>query len=71
MLPMSISNKFPFYCINFLFIIFHAALTRFGTRNCYTETRPNLGINKTTKVICQGITGKQVSSKRMVLALEF
>ncbi|XP_022106725.1 succinate--CoA ligase [ADP/GDP-forming] subunit alpha, mitochondrial-like [Acanthaster planci] len=30
-----------------------------GTRSCYTHSRVNLQINNETKVICQGITGKQ------------
>merc|ERR1712002_1397684 len=28
-------------------------------RSCYSKTRPHLAINETTKVICQGFTGKQ------------
>merc|ERR1712186_287750 len=30
-----------------------------GVRSCYTQTRPNMLLNKETKVICQGFTGKQ------------
>ncbi|XP_045190132.2 succinate--CoA ligase [ADP/GDP-forming] subunit alpha, mitochondrial-like [Mercenaria mercenaria] len=30
-----------------------------GLRSIYTTTRPNLMLSKTTKVICQGFTGKQ------------
>ncbi|XP_071793438.1 succinate--CoA ligase [ADP/GDP-forming] subunit alpha, mitochondrial-like [Asterias amurensis] len=30
-----------------------------GTRNCYTHSRMNLQLTSETRVICQGITGKQ------------
>ncbi len=38
-----------------------------GVRTCYTASRPNLNINKSTKVICQGFTGKQVSTDHLQL----
>merc|ERR1711990_737368 len=30
-----------------------------GVRTCYSQSRPNMGLTKDTKVICQGFTGKQ------------
>merc|ERR1719326_193687 len=30
-----------------------------GVRICYSQSRPNMGLTKDTKVICQGFTGKQ------------
>ncbi|CAC5409527.1 succinate--CoA ligase [ADP/GDP-forming] subunit alpha, mitochondrial-like [Mytilus californianus] len=36
-----------------------SAIGRVGIRHCYTNSRPNLLVNKHTKVICQGFTGKQ------------
>ncbi|XP_071476708.1 succinate--CoA ligase [ADP/GDP-forming] subunit alpha, mitochondrial-like [Diadema antillarum] len=35
------------------------AFSKFGARSCYTQSRANLVLTKDTKVICQGITGKQ------------
>ncbi|GFV38491.1 hypothetical protein TNCV_3490801 [Trichonephila clavipes] len=34
-------------------------LSRSITRSCYSHTRGNFNVNKDTKVICQGFTGKQ------------
>merc|ERR1712018_161733 len=30
-----------------------------GSQTCYSKSRPNMALNKETKVICQGFTGKQ------------
>jgi succinate-coA ligase, GDP-forming, alpha subunit len=30
-----------------------------SVRHCYSQTRNNLQIGKNTKIICQGLTGKQ------------
>ncbi|EDO35284.1 predicted protein [Nematostella vectensis] len=38
---------------------FGASIEQLGIRHCYNNTRKNLNINKDTKVICQGFTGKQ------------
>lgn len=35
-------------------------IARSGVRSCYTNTRKQLMIDRNTKVICQGFTGKQV-----------
>merc|ERR1712180_371024 len=35
-----------------------AAGSKNGVRSCYTQTRSNLLLNKDSKVICQGFTGK-------------
>ncbi|XP_062603534.1 succinate--CoA ligase [ADP/GDP-forming] subunit alpha, mitochondrial-like isoform X1 [Saccostrea cucullata] len=36
-----------------------SGITKTGVRSCYTNTRKNLMIDRNTKVICQGFTGKQ------------
>jgi len=41
-------------------VVFVFAVQQAGVRHCYTGNRKNLYIDKNTKVICQGFTGKQV-----------
>jgi hypothetical protein len=45
----------------FLLFLSVSNCTNFSVRTCYSSTRPHLSINKNTKVICQGFTGKQGS----------
>lgn len=45
-----------------MFFLFHAAAVRppiVGVRWCYSATRSHLKLTKSTRVICQGFTGKQ------------
>ena len=48
-----------YFYINYFFLTVPGQISPAGTRTCYAKTRPNLSIDKTTKVICQGLTGKQ------------
>ena len=41
-------------------ILINAHPSGLQSRNCYTITRSNMMIDKSTRVICQGFTGKQV-----------
>jgi hypothetical protein len=64
---------FLFWCM-LIFYLFHFTLVSgqtFGTRNVYTNCRQHLAITKNTKVICQGITGKQVCESVVIMGMGF
>lgn len=54
------SSVKKFYLKSPCIALFLSSVQQSGVRHCYTGSRKNLYIDKNTKVICQGFTGKQV-----------